>query len=96
MGAVAQWKSARRMRIHANVAYPTATERGRGFNPRPPPSFALLAAARHLFKTGHAASPFMTLDSGPSGVSINMKVKTLDAGQAVHSALVRFFTANTP
>ena len=58
------------------------------------PSDTLLAAARHLFKTGHKAIPFMTLDSGPDGCSLSMKFKTLDDGQAVHAALVRFFTAN--
>ena len=58
------------------------------------PSDTLLAAARHLFKTGHKACPFMTLDSGPDGCSLSMKFKTLDDGQAVHAALVRFFTAN--
>ena len=57
-------------------------------------STRLLAAARHLFKTGHKASPFMTLDSGPNGCSLAMKFKTLDDGQAVHAALVQFFTAN--
>lgn len=57
-------------------------------------STRLLAAARHLFKTGHKASPFMTLDSGPTGCSLSMKFKTLDDGQAVYSALVRLFTAN--
>jgi hypothetical protein len=57
-------------------------------------STRLLAAARHLFDTGHKASPFMTLDSGPDGCSLSMKFKTLDDGQAVHAALVRFFTAN--
>jgi hypothetical protein len=36
----------------------------------------------------------MTLDSGPNGCSLSMKFRTLDEGQAVHAALVRFFTAN--
>ena len=58
------------------------------------PSDTLLAAALHLFKTGHKAAPFMTLDSGLNGCSLSMKFKTLDDGQAVHTALVRFFTAN--
>jgi hypothetical protein len=59
-------------------------------------STRLLAAARHLFKTGHKASPFMTLDSGPNGCSLAMKFKTLGDGQAVHASLVQFFTANAP
>ena len=64
--------------------------------PPPPPvrCNALLAAAQNLFKTGHKASPFMTLDSGPNGCSLTMRFQSLDDGQAVHSALVRFFTAN--
>ena len=54
----------------------------------------LLAAGQHLFDTGHKASPFMTLDSGPNGCSLSMKFKTIDDGHAFHTALVRFFTAN--
>lgn len=54
---------------------------------------SLLDAAKHLFETGHAKSPFMTVDNGPGVHNIVMKFSSLEDAFAVHSALVRFFTS---
>lgn len=54
------------------------------------------SAARHLFEVGHTISPFMTLDNGPDGCCLRMQFASLADGQAMHTALVRFFKEPQP
>lgn len=51
----------------------------------------LLKAAQDLFREGHRASPFMTLNSRLDGYTISMRFKNLKDSQAVYSALVLFW-----
>lgn len=58
-------------------------------------SSALLAAAVELHDRAHNACPFMTLNTGPKGITVEMKFKNYDDASDVHGLLLKFFSANT-